>query len=62
MLGRPSEEDVVGKDKKAPKKKTSVKDLRPKSAKDVVGGRQTPKTDFGDQMKSGLDTAAGTTA
>jgi hypothetical protein len=51
----------MGKNKKAPKKKTSVKDLRPKSAKDVVGGRQTPKTDFGDRMKAGLDTT-GTTA
>ena len=31
-----------------------LKDLKPR--KDAKGGRQTPKLDFGDRMKAGLDT------
>ena len=51
------------KGQKSPKKKAlRVKDLAPKSDKPVTGGRQTPKMDFGDRMKAGLDTAAGVVA
>jgi hypothetical protein len=53
----------MGKNKKNPKTKTvSVKDLSAKSAKSVVGGRQTPKTDFGSVLRRGITPAADTAA
>ena len=49
----------MGKDKKIQKRKTvSLKDLRPKSAENVTGGRQTPKTDFGSVLGQGISKAA----
>jgi hypothetical protein len=40
---------------------TRVSDLPPTAEKagEVKGGRQTPKMDFGDRMKAGLEPAAG---
>jgi hypothetical protein len=53
----------MGKRKKSPKNQpVGVKDLSSKSAKSVVGGRQTPKTDFGSVLGRGLSTAADTAA
>lgn len=56
----------MGKRKKNPKNKTvSVKDLSAKSGAGAVGGRQTPKTDFGSVLGQGItkleDTAASKT-
>ena len=49
----------MGKDKKAAKKKAvSVKDLPPKAAKSVTGGRQTAKTDFGSVLGHGISKGA----
>jgi hypothetical protein len=53
--------------KKAAKSKTKrnvMKDLPAPEPRthDVKGGRQTPKMEFGDRMKAGLDTAAGVVA
>jgi hypothetical protein len=50
--------------KKAAKGRARVRDLKAKRGKaaGVKAGRQTPKLDFGDRMKAGLDTAAGIVA
>ena len=50
--------------KAAAKSKARVRDLKTKRQKAarVRAGRQTPKMDFGDRMKAGLDTAAGVVA
>jgi hypothetical protein len=52
----------MGKNKKKPENKTVVKDRSAKSVKSVVGGRQTPKTDFGSVLGRGFTTAADTAA
>ena len=48
----------MGKAKKAPKKKPAgVKDLDPRSARRITGGRQTAKTDFGSVLGRGISKA-----